>query len=178
MGKNSLLIIIDLQKGFITPCSEHVVSPIGKLQAHFSYKVFTKFYNPVPSPFRDILEYEKLPPGSAETELVLRPSDKDLIIDRPYYTCVTKELRDHIAALETDEAYICGIATEACVLKTVLDLFESNIRPWLIRDLCASDKEEKYHDMTLELIAKLIGEKHVIDSAEVMRRFTHMPSRS
>ncbi len=58
---------------------------------------------------------------------------------------------------------ICGIATEAGVLKTVIDLFEYHFTPWVLEDLCASDKNGEFHDMAVKVIGALIGEDHIID---------------
>ena len=60
------------------------------------------------------------------------------------------------------EVYVCGIATEACVMKTVIDLFELSIKPWVIEDLCASDQDVHYHNIAIELMAKLVGKEHII----------------
>src|SRR3982751_3181898 len=115
---SKILIIIDAQKGFITECSSHIFSRLDKLQHQFNHVIFTKFYNPDPSPFRDILDYQKLSPGDNDTELALTPRKDAIIIERPLYTCVTNELMEKLKALNAKEAYVCGIATEACVLKT------------------------------------------------------------
>lgn len=162
MKSEHLLIIIDLQKGFITPCSSHLVPALNLIQEKFSKVVFTKFHNPDPSPFRAILDYQKLSPASADTALALMPRRDALIIDRPYYTCVTSELADYLKKMDAREVYVTGIATEACVLKSVLDLFERNIRPLVVEDLCASDQAKHYHNVAIELMAKLIGKDQII----------------
>lgn len=165
MPRVKVLIIVDAQKGFITKHSEHVLDPIDKLQSRFKGNViFTKFHNPPHSPFRNILDYQKLAPSDKNTMLAIPQRDDATIIDRPYYTCVTQELKQKLTELSVDEVALCGIATEACVLKTALDLFESSIRTWILKDLCASDQDVRYHDMALELLGKLIGQQHIIQS--------------
>lgn len=170
MPKPSTLLIVDLQKGFVTERSQHVVAPIEQLQHQFDDVIGTKFFNPDPSPFREILDYSKLSVGDVETELAFAIRQDARIISRPSYTCMNEELKKYLKKKDTREIYVCGIATEACVLKTVLDLFEQNIRTWLITDLCASDQDDKYHVMALSLIAKLINKAHLIESKEVKRR--------
>ncbi len=159
-----VLIVIDAQKGFVTEASEHILEPIESLQYTFDKVVFTRFHNPDPSPFRRILKYCKLAPESEDTKLAISARDDAVMIERALYSCVTPELRRLLAHWKADEVYVTGIATEACVLKTVLDLVESDVRPWVIADLCASDKAYRYHDMALELIASLIGPEHIINS--------------
>lgn len=71
----NVLIIVDAQKGFVTACSSHVLPKLEKLQHTFEQVVFTKFYNPDPSPFRKILDYQKLAPGDIDTALALVPRE-------------------------------------------------------------------------------------------------------
>jgi nicotinamidase-related amidase len=162
-----ILIIIDAQKGFITRCSSHVLEQLDRLQHQLNHVIFTKFYNPDPSPFREILDYQKLSPGDSDTALALTPRQDAIIIDHPLYSCVTRELCEHLEKLGAREVYVCGVATEACVLKTVLDLFEHNIRPYVIEDICASDQDKHYHDIAIELMKKLVGEKQIIKLSAV-----------
>jgi nicotinamidase-related amidase len=159
-----VLIIVDAQKGFVTPHSQHVITPLENLQYEFDHVVFTKFYNPEPSPFRKILGYDQMAPKSPETELALQPREDAVIISRPIYSCVTEPLLVRLKTWGVREVFIAGIATEACVLKSVIDLFELNIRPWVLEDLCASDKGAEFHDPAIKVMGKLIGPQHIIKS--------------
>lgn len=163
-----VLIIVDVQKGFITEQSKHVIRPIQELQHRFKHVVVAKFSNPDHSPFRSILNYHKLAPHSKESELTFMPREDAFLIDRPLYTCVTRALKSHLKEIDKNEVFLCGVATEACVLKTALDLFESNIRTWLIADLCASDQGDEYHLPAISLLKKLIGKNHVIESVDLI----------
>jgi nicotinamidase-related amidase len=159
-----VLIVIDVQKGFVTPQSQHVVTPLENLQYEFDHVVFTKFYNPDPSPFRKLLNYTAMSPQSPETELALTPRDDAVIISRPIYSCVTETLLVRLKTWGLKEVFIAGIATEAGVLKSVMDLFELNIRTWVLEDLCASDKGPEFHDPAIKVMGKLIGPQHIIKS--------------
>ncbi|MBX7146025.1 MAG: cysteine hydrolase [Alphaproteobacteria bacterium] len=165
-----VLIIVDMQNGFITKTSNHLLQPIEEIQYKFDHVILTKFYNPDPSPFREILDYHKLSPASDETKLAIKPRHDAFIIERCTYTCVTKILLAHLKNLKVKEIFICGIATEACVLKTVLDLFESNIKTWVIEDLCASDQDQDYHKAGIILLAKLIGPTHIITYKDTLNK--------
>jgi len=87
-----VLIVVDAQKGFVTPHSQHVITALENLQYEFDHVVFTKFYNPDPSPFRKILGYTGMLPRSDDTELALQPCEDAVIISRPIYSCVTETL--------------------------------------------------------------------------------------
>jgi nicotinamidase-related amidase len=163
-----ILVAVDVQKGFVTPSSQHVLKPIEAIQHRFDHVVFTRFYNPDPSPFRRILDYHDLPPGSEGVELAIAPRPDAVIIDKPNYSGCNGELERQLKAWRANEVHIAGIATEACVMKTVSDLFEQDILTWVIADLCASDKEQRFHDMAISILGTLVGTKHLINSAEIM----------
>ena len=158
-----VLIIVDAQKGFITGASEHLLRPLAAVQHEFEQVVFGKFLNPDPSPFRRILDYHKLAPGSKDTELALTPRHDALLVEHSTYSCLTRELRQYLKGIGAREVHVCGIATEACVLKTAIDLFEADIRPRIIRELCASDQDVYYHDAGLALLTKLIGRDCIVE---------------
>ncbi len=162
-----IVIIIDAQNGFVTPSSAHVLQPLARAQYEFDEVIFTKFHNPESSPFRRILDYQKIDAGTEEAELAITPRADAVMIDRPYYTCVTAELLDYLKKRDATDVYICGIATEACVLKTALDLFEKDITPWIVTDLCASDEDVGYHELGLRLLGKLIGAQHLVTQQEL-----------
>jgi len=159
-----VLLVVDVQKGFVTPQSQHVVRPLENLQYEFDYVIFTKFYNPDPSPFRKILGYDRMAPKSGETELALQPREDAVVINRPLYSSVTEPLLVRLKTWGLREVFIAGIATEACVLKTVADLFELNIRPWVLEDLCASDEGPEFHNAAIKVMSKMIGPQHIITS--------------
>ena len=152
-----VLIVVDVQAGFVTPHSQHVIKPLENLQYEFDHVIFTKFYNPEPSPFRRILGYDKMAPKSPETELALQPREDAVIISRPIYSCVTEPILVRLKTWGVREVFIAGIATEACVLKSVIDLFELNIRPWVLEDLCASDKGGEFHDPAIKVMGQSSG---------------------
>jgi len=164
------LLVIDLQNGFLTEASQHIIEPIRRLQNDFENVIFTKFSNPPGSPFRKILDYHKMTPGSEETDLVLVPRPDAALIERPHYSCVTPELKKLLQSHGATEVYICGIATEACVMTSAIELFELGVRPYVISDLCASDKGEGFHQSALTVLRKLINPLNVITSEAIAAR--------
>ena len=163
----SVLIIVDLQRGFVTAENRHVIAPLERLQHRFKHAVVTRFHNPPSSPFRDLMNYDRFGPGSADTELAFAARPDAFVVERPLYTCVTEALLRQLAAWRLDAAYVAGIATEACILKTVIDLFEHHITPWVIEDLCASDKGAEFHDPAMKVIGKLIDPGHIVKAADI-----------
>jgi len=163
----SALIIVDVQRGFVTGENRHVVAPIERLQHRFGHVIVSRFLNPPSSPFRDLLHYDRFGAGTPDTEMAFMPRPDAFFVERPLYTCVTEAVLRQIEDWRLDAVYVAGIATEACVLKTVIDLFEHNITPWVIEDLCASDKGAEFHDPAMKVIGKLIDPGHIVKAADI-----------
>ena len=62
-------------------------------------------------------------------------------------------------------AYKFGVGifdTDGCILKTAFDLFENNIRTYILQDYCMSSGGEKYHYEAIDILKRSIGEKFII----------------
>lgn len=61
--------------------------------------------------------------------------------------------------------FVVGIDTDACVLKTVLDLFDSNVMVVVVEDCCdTSSSYSDMHECALRIIRRSIGESRVVSS--------------
>ena len=58
---------------------------------------------------------------------------------------------------------LCGIDTDACVLKTALDLFDSGYNVKVIENCTMSHSGQENHYMAIHLLKKLIGKDNVIN---------------
>ena len=63
---------------------------------------------------------------------------------------------------EIEQVYLCGIDTDACVIKTAIDLFENNIDVKVIENCCMSHSGKKYHNYAIKILKKLIGKESII----------------
>lgn len=156
-----LLLVVDLQNGFINDCTKHVISGIETLIEHFSEKkipiAFTRFINSPGSPYVKWVEWSLL---MAEPEINLVDNVCDIsakVFDKPGYTAFTEEFETFLHNHEIDKIILCGISTEACVLKTAVDAFERNVEPVVVQDACASTGGDEIHDAGILLISKFIG---------------------
>ncbi|MBV8938576.1 MAG: cysteine hydrolase [Alphaproteobacteria bacterium] len=159
---SALLLVVDMQLGLINRHTEHLVPAIERVQRAFPRVLFTRFYNPDPSPFRRFLNYDKFARNGPEFPLAVLPRPDAEIFDKPSYTCLACGVDEYIERAEPSAVFLCGISTEACVLKTAADLFERGVRCYLLEDLCGSDKGPEFHHMAVRLISELIGRHHII----------------
>ncbi|WP_369183522.1 isochorismatase family protein [Streptomyces sp. Y1] len=65
------------------------------------------------------------------------------------------------------DLYICGIATESCVLKTAVDAFERDLTPWLLEDAVASHAGQAAHEAGILVASRFIGPGQIIKTADI-----------
>ena len=161
-----VLLIIDVQKGFINDWTRHVPGRVETLQARFPRVVATRFENPEGSVFRTLKGLSRFAPGSAEAELAFAPRPDAEIAVKHGYSAATEALLASLRTAGAREVALSGIATDNCVLMTAVGLFEAGIRPLVLADYCASHAGAEYHRAGLMLIERLVGEGQVVRGAE------------
>ncbi|MGH3917177.1 MAG: isochorismatase family cysteine hydrolase [Pseudonocardiaceae bacterium] len=173
-SRRSVLVVVDLQRGFITEHSQRVVPVIVDLVKRWSENggdiVFTRYLNYPGSPFERLIHWSKLM-HSPETDLVpeIQPytDPPAIVFDKPAYSLFTESGAQLVEAHGWSDLYICGIATESCVLKTAVDAFEKNLTPWLLTDASASHAGSMAHEAGLLVAARFIGRDQLINSADI-----------
>lgn len=170
----SALVIVDVQNGFVTEHSRHVVPLIVDLVSRWKASgrdvVFTRYINYDNSPFERIIKWSKLK-HSPETDIVaeLQPFTEDpaIVVDKRVYTLFSGGGEELVRSKGWTDLYICGIDTEVCVLKVAVDAFERNITPWLISDASASHAGLETHRAGLLVAKKMIGAGQIILGVDV-----------
>lgn len=160
--KKALLLIIDVQKNFINDNTKKIPNKITNLinKNHFDYIAFTKFINDEISNFYKILNYKGCI-NENDRKIVLDTQNNKVFTKR-IYTAVNDEFKTYIKENEIEKVYLCGIDTDACVLKTAIDLFENNIDVKVIENCCMSHSGKKYHNYAIKILKKLIGKESII----------------
>lgn len=172
--QNPVLVVVDMQKGFINEHSVHIVQNVEAL-IHSCHEfplpvVFSRFVNVAGSPFESLIGWDRFH-TEPETEIVdeLVPWVGDLI-EKNFYTTITSEFVTRIRRCDWKTIVLCGIATESCVLKTAADTFELGLRPIVISDACASDMGEVSHLAGLVALESLIGKDQIMTANELLQR--------
>ena len=131
--ENPVLVVVDMQKGFMSPSSEHVLTNVILLVKECLGRsvpiVFTRFVNSVNSPFESLMGWTRLRFGP-ETDIADELLEYvENAIEKNVYTAFTEEFCGRALRENWKSIIICGIATESCVVKTAADAFEQNFRP-------------------------------------------------
>lgn len=158
---NPVLVVVDVQNGFINDHSRYVIQAIVSLIERCEELgipiVRTRFINHENSPFERLIGWSDVSeePG---TELYGAISSPDaLVIDKHLYTAFTDEFLRLADSTGWETIIICGISTESCVLKTAVDAFEKGFQPIVITDACASNLGAHMHAKGLAILKVLIG---------------------
>ncbi len=174
--KSSVLVVVDVQNGFIRPPSAPVVPVIAELVERWQQEggavLFTRYINYPGSPFERMMDWNKLR-ESPEIDIVpelARAADDSIVLDKTIYSLFTREGIELVRRNGWKDIYICGIATESCVLKTAVDAFELDLTPWVISDASASHAGREAHDAGMLVMRRFIGQGQIIGIADVPLR--------
>jgi len=158
----SMLLVVDVQNGFINEHTLHLVAIINELIARFSRRgepvAFTRFVNLPGSGYERWIHWTRF---MHEPENALH-ADIDTgaypVFVKHGYTAFTPRFEDHVRGQGIERLLLCGIATDGCVLKSAVDAFERGIEPVVLVDACASHAGRDIHEAGLLLLSRFIGQ--------------------
>ncbi|WP_218028563.1 isochorismatase family cysteine hydrolase [Nocardia yamanashiensis] len=177
--EKAALLVVDAQKGFVNQHSAPVIPIVLDLATRWAATgrptIFTRYWNYAGSPYETLIGWRALY-GPPDTDIVdelvpLTARANARVLDKTTYTALTDEGLALLDELDITDLVICGIATDACVLKTALDAFERGYVPWVVRDAVASNATrhpaQEIHDSALLHISRLVGAGQLIDAGNV-----------
>ncbi len=156
------LIVVDMQKGFITKNNEFLQKNIEKLlkNSKFDKIIATKFVNSPQSPYAKFLDWHRFTEADEQQIVVALPKNTQVIEKTSY------ALPDEIFAgggIKGKECYLCGTDYDSCVLAIMFQLFDHNIRPYVIWDCVGSHSNSPIEKEELKkLIIKNFGKNSII----------------
>ena len=179
MDAHAVLVVIDVQNGFLNQNSRHVVAPVTSLIDRWTRTgrpvVYTRYFNYEGSPFERLIHWTRLreaPETDLAPELQLRLPQARAVIDKPAYSWFTPEAIALSATEGWTDLVFCGVATESCVLKSAADAFERGFTPWIVTDACASDAGREVHDAGLRIARRFIGADQLVSSDQLLAHLT------
>lgn len=156
------LLYIDVQNGFVSEKTEHILPRLQSISDKFDHVIATKFFNTKNGPYTRVMSWYKLM-DSPETDLIsFVKESSEKIFEKNIYSAVSDELISFIRDNKIDTVYITGIDTDCCVLKTAVDLFERNIDFKVLVDYTASNGGKESFDAAVKVMQRLIGDSSLI----------------
>lgn len=174
-SNSAVLVVVDVQNGFVREQSRHVVPVIADLverwQGAGGDVIFTRYINYEGSPFERLIKWTDLrnsPQIDIVPELAPLAAKSTAVIDKNMYSLFADEKgRALVNERGWSDIYVCGIATESCVLKTAVDAFELDLNPWLIEDASASHAGRHVHEAGVLVTQRFIGEGQIITTGDI-----------
>ncbi|MGW7684879.1 cysteine hydrolase family protein [Kribbella sp. NPDC054772] len=173
---DSVLAVVDMQYGFVSPASAHVIPRASNFIRAWAATgrpyIMTRWYNTPNSLFEQLFNYDIIHKGSHEFEIV--DELKDLIdgavavLDKPTYSLFSEAGANLVAEHGWTKMIVIGLDTESCVLKTAVDAFEAGLVPLLVTDLTYSHAGEEAHSAGLLVAGRFIGRRQLVEAADIL----------
>lgn len=167
----SLLLVVDVQQGFMNQYTTPVLDPINKLVKHWEGKgwpvVCSRFVNLPGSNWRRLRNWHEL---TSEPETLLA---KNIDINTPYifkkstYSAWSHEVSAVCLSEQVSNIVLVGVDTNECVLATAMAIFEDGFTPWVVADACASGGGPEVHETAVTMLKNLIGDQQIINVEEI-----------
>jgi nicotinamidase/pyrazinamidase len=188
MTNNSALIIVDVQKDFISgslavPDAESIIEPILKIKNKFTKVFFTQDHHPkdhcsfkingglwpehcVQNTLGALIDYRLI--STTKVSFVIeKGTDKDVDSYSGFFDNNKEKatiLKSRLDFWNITDVYICGLATDYCVKYTALDAVELGYKTNVIIDCCRGVITDTTKDAIEEM--KLKGVK-IINSYDI-----------
>lgn len=169
-GARSMLLVVDVQNGFVNEHTRQVIEAVNRLIGAFSGRsepvAFTRFVNTPGSGYARWIGWTRFMQGP-ENDLfdALDVGDSPVFVKHAY-TAFTPEFEKHLREHRIERLVLCGIATDGCVLKSAVDAFERGIEPVVVTDACASHAGREIHEAGLLLLGRFIGTRQLKSLAD------------
>lgn len=176
MDRRDVLIVVDVQNGFVNTHSAGILAPLQSFLASWVERqlpvILTRFINIPGSQWETLIHWTRL---RESPEIDLHPNIAGIvngqanvhIVDKTTYSSLTENVVSLLEELRPDRLLLCGIASDGCVLKTAVDAFERNMLPVVLKDLTASHAGQEVHEAGLLLITRFIGHDQVVESSTI-----------
>ncbi|WP_068925628.1 cysteine hydrolase [Planobispora rosea] len=173
-NSSAVLIVIDAQNGFISEHSSPVIPVIANLvdqwQTAGGDVVFTRYLNYAGSPYERLIRWSKLkdsPEIDIVPELLPFVGKATAVMDKTIYSFFNEEGEALVREHGWSDLYVCGLDTESCVLKTMVDAFERDLTPRLIKDASASHAGQVAHDAGILVASRFVGLDQIITTSDI-----------
>jgi nicotinamidase-related amidase len=174
------LVVVDLQEVFrdegspwTTPRFDEIRPRVRALVAAFAGRVvFTRFVAPEKptgawADYYDQYDFALQPPGAPLWQLVEDPGG-GRVVDAPTFGKWIPEVADLVG---DGPLTVAGVATDCCVLFTVLPAADAGVPVRVVSDACAGASDEAHED-TLRILGCYAPLVDVTTTAEVLAEVT------
>ena len=160
-GPRSMLLVVDVQNGFVNEHTRFIIEAVNRLTGAFSGRglpvAFTRFVNTPGSGYERWIGWTRFMHGPENDLHEAVDAGAGPVFVKHGYTAFTPEFENYLREQRVERLVLCGIATDGCVLKSAVDAFERGIEPLVVTDACASHGGNEIHEAGLLLLGRFIG---------------------
>lgn len=160
-----ILLVIDVQDGYINNETKHIPGLIEKHINNFSYDlvIATRFINKADSLHKSELNMKDMTMLSPHAKLVEQINDlADIVLMKSTYTSLTPDVVKLLEKNKMKEVYIAGFNTDGSIMATALDLFDQGIKPKLLTNLCGTVNGEQENEVALNILKRALGDNNIL----------------
>jgi nicotinamidase-related amidase len=167
-----MLLVVDMQNGFMPDKCRYIIPVVTELIKCFLAEgkpvAFTRFINTSDSSYVRLIHWSRLM-QEPETRVIDELQQyTNTVFDKHYYSAFTESFLRFISLNQINKLYLCGVATDSCILKTAIDSFERDIEPIVVEDACSSHGGQQAHDAGLFLLRRNIGKNQIEVASKVL----------
>lgn len=164
------LIIVDLQREFIGQNQDYISKVKDLAESWPNDQVYwMRYLNHPDSMFVRYLDWVEAI-ETPETSLIKWDGiEHTHIIDHYGYGIPQDELT--VFKAKNRGAVICGADTDACVMSTMFNLWDNDIKPTLLSDYCLSSGGKEYHELALKLMTRQFGPRCILSGKKTYKDF-------
>ncbi|MCQ2381513.1 MAG: cysteine hydrolase [Acidaminococcaceae bacterium] len=163
---NSCLVLIDIQDGFLTDKTKHIISNLEDLlgKKRFTHIVGTKFKNYDKSPYIRLMNWHGLKNSQEQKVHSFVEKNVEVIFEKNIYTCFTDEFKTFLKEKNIDKLIFAGIDLDCCVLKSAVDALEAGYDIEVLLNCCATNGGKESFDAAVCVLKRLIGNNQINNS--------------
>lgn len=156
---NTALIVLDMQKCFITEKTKHLPK---KIKEHietstYDFIVFSKFINKETSNFVKKLDRKacKISPDIDIVDELYQLSWKQYVVEKNTYSIgKSQEFMDFLYKNTISKLFFCGVDIDACILASVFEMFDLWFDYEILYDISGTSSQIDLEDSAKKIIAR------------------------
>lgn len=166
------LLIVDLQRGFLGPDTDWLAGAVaGYLERHherYALVLATRFVNQPGSRYETERDWHAMmqPDETALVPAIAHLVEAVLVKDG--LAPDRDELLGLLADAGIERVDLCGLDTDQCVLATALLLWDAEVVPRILSDLCTSSGGAELHDAARAMLRRSVGDRNVVRSDDLV----------
>lgn len=153
------LVIIDVQKGFLTDDTKMIPGIIKELirNKKFDHIVATRYINSKTSPHYIFTHWDGMMDTDSQRLDPYIEEKSDRVFDKSVNSCFTEEFLQYLHHEKISKLYFVGIDTDCCVLSSAFDCFDRKIPFEVLTDYCASTGGVSLHKSACDIMFRNFG---------------------